>query len=103
MSNSKEALLDKLRKAVMDCERDLSVESAKAYVELNEDPLEALEVMTNTIKEVGDAFGREELWLPDLIGSADAMQAAVAILDKEIKTQGIKKNKRSHDNKQLDL
>ncbi|HEB29823.1 hypothetical protein LCGC14_2761200 [marine sediment metagenome] len=91
MSNSKGALLDKLRKAVTECERDLSVESAEAYVELKEDPLEALEVLTNTIQEVGDGFGRGELWLPDLIGSADAMQGAVAILDKEIKAQGIKK------------
>jgi len=92
MTNSKGDLQEKLRKAIMECDQDLSVEAAKAYVELKEDPLEALEVMTGTIQEIGDRFGRGELWLPDLIGAADAMQGAVAILDEEIKAQGKKKD-----------
>ena len=52
------------------------------------DPLEALDVMTVAIREIGDAFGRGELWLPDLVGASDAMQSAVPILEEEIKRRG---------------
>ena len=37
-----------------------------------------------TIRQVGDSFGRGELCLPDLVGAADAMSAAVPIIEEEI-------------------
>ena len=44
--------------------------------------------MTEAIKQVDDGFGRGELWLPDLIGAADAMSSATPIIEEEIKRIG---------------
>lgn len=91
MAVSKSSIMETLRKAVQECEKELAIETAREYVALKEDPLEAIGLLTEAIQDVGARFGQGELWLPDLIGSADAMQAAIAILDEEIKKQGIKK------------
>ena len=88
MVEQEKEILDNLRKAVYEYNNDLASESADKAVELGIDPLEALDVMTVAIREIGDAFGRGELWLPDLVGASDAMQSAVPILEKEIKKRG---------------
>jgi len=88
MSEEKKAVLDNLRKAVYDYNNELASESADKAVKLGIDPLEALNVMTVAIREIGDAFGRGDLWLPDLVGASDAMQSAVPVLEKEIKKRG---------------
>ena len=88
MNEDKKSVLDNLRKAIYEYNNDLAASSAKRAVELGIDPLEALDVMTVAIREIGDAFGRGELWLPDLVGASDAMQSAVPILEEEIKRRG---------------
>ena len=40
------------------------------------------------IKQIGEGFGRGELFLPDLVGGADAMLAAMPIIEEEIKRIG---------------
>jgi methylmalonyl-CoA mutase cobalamin-binding domain/chain len=37
--------------------------------------------MTPAIKEVGDRFGRMEMFLPEMVASADAMEAGLEILE----------------------
>ncbi|GAI56067.1 unnamed protein product, partial [marine sediment metagenome] len=64
---------------------------ARKAVEAKVDPIKAFNAMTGVMKEIGDDFERGELWLPDLVGAADAMQSATPILDKEIKRTGAKK------------
>ena len=88
MEEEKKQTLENLRKAVFEYDKELAQASAKKAVEQGLDPLEALDVMTVAIREIGDAFGRGELWLPDLVGASDAMQAAVPILEDEIKKRG---------------
>ncbi len=88
MNDEKTTILENLRKAIQTYDNNLALESAKKAVELGIDPLEALDVMTVAIREIGDAFGRGELWLPDLVGASDAMQSAVPILEEEIKRRG---------------
>lgn len=88
MGEEKSQVLENLKKAVFEYNRNLAYDSAKRAVELGIEPLEALKVMTVAIREIGDAFGRGELWLPDLVGASDAMQAAVPILEEEIKKRG---------------
>lgn len=88
MAEEKKEVLDSLRKAIYEYNNELAEESAKKAVEMGIDPLEALDVMTVAIREIGDAFGRGELWLPDLVGASDAMQSAVPVLEEEIKKRG---------------
>jgi methylmalonyl-CoA mutase cobalamin-binding domain/chain len=40
------------------------------------------------MKDIGDRFEAEELWLPDLIGAADAAQAALAVIEIKIVESG---------------
>jgi len=88
MEEEKKQTLENLRKAVFEYDKELAQASAKKAVEQGLDPLEALDVMTVAIREIGDAFGRGELWLPDLVGASEAMQAAVPILEDEIRKRG---------------
>jgi corrinoid protein of di/trimethylamine methyltransferase len=53
------------------------------------DPLEILEQgLGKGIRKVGDDFGAEIVFLPELIGAADVMKAGVAVLDARIKASG---------------
>jgi len=49
--------------------------------------------MTVAIKEIGEGFGKGELCLPDLVGSADAMSSAMPIIEKGIKRIGAKRER----------
>jgi len=55
------------------------------------DPVKATDALITAIREVGNAFGRGELWLPDLMGAAEAMQSAMPILEEEITKKGLKR------------
>jgi corrinoid protein of di/trimethylamine methyltransferase len=42
------------------------------------------EVLSPTMEEIGDKFDRMDIFLPELMGAAEAMQSATAILTKHI-------------------
>jgi methanogenic corrinoid protein MtbC1 len=52
------------------------------------DPVAALGAVSNVMKEIGDLFGAEELWLPDLIGAAEAAQSALRVIENKIVESG---------------
>jgi methanogenic corrinoid protein MtbC1 len=81
-------VLEELGKAIITYDRVESERCARELVQRKMDPLKALDVMTQAIRQVGDGFGRGELWLPDLVGAAAAMQAATPIIEEEIKRVG---------------
>ena len=84
-------VFENLKKAILEYDKDLAANSAREVVEQKIDTLKAVEVMTDTIKQVGDAYGKGELWLPDLVGAGDAMSSAMKILDEVIKKEGKKR------------
>ena len=83
-------LIDQLKKAIETYNRNLAEETVKKIVGENIDPLSAFSAMTDTIRVIGDGFGKGEYFLPDLIGAADAMAAAMPILEEEIKKKNLK-------------
>lgn len=87
MSNE---ILENLKKAILEYESEKAANLAREAVEKKIDPAEALNVMTEAVRRVGDGFGKGELWLPDLVGAADAMQSAMPIIQKEIERKGMK-------------
>jgi corrinoid protein of di/trimethylamine methyltransferase len=64
--------------------------STKAIAEGIE-PLRALDALTEAIREVGDAFGVGEVFLPELVSAADAMQAALPIIEEQLQQTGGKR------------
>ena len=83
--------LEKLKSAVIECNAEAAASWARKAVAAKIDPIKATDALTEAIRQVGDRFGRGELWLPDLVGAADAMQAAMPILEEELKRTDAKR------------
>lgn len=83
--------LENLKRAVIEYDVEGASSWAKKIVKEEIDPIKALDTLTEAIRQVGNGFGKGELWLPDLVGAADAMQAASAILEEELKRTGVKR------------
>jgi len=83
--------LENLKRAVVEYDTEGAVSWARKAVEEKVDPVKALDALTEAIRQVGDGFGRGELWLPDLVGAADAMQAAMPIIEEELQRTGAKR------------
>jgi trimethylamine corrinoid protein len=80
---------DALRQVVIEGHLDRAVELAKEAVAAGIDPVEAIEKgLRPGITHVGDLYGKEELFLPDLVMAADAMKAATDVLEAEIAKRG---------------
>lgn len=81
-------ILNRLQKAILEYDEAEAANCARKVVEEGINPVEALNTMTMAIRQVGDGFGSGELFLPDLVGAADAMSAATPILEEEITRSG---------------
>ena len=83
-------VLDKLKKAIFDYDPDASAQCARAAVESGINPPEILSALTDAIREIGEGFSSGELFLPDLVGAADALSSATPIVEAEIARTGAK-------------
>jgi methanogenic corrinoid protein MtbC1 len=84
----KTQLLEDLRKAINEYDQELAIASARRWIEEKKDPLEALQVMTAAIRNIGDGFGRGEFWLPDLVGASKAMASALPVFQEALLKNG---------------
>jgi corrinoid protein of di/trimethylamine methyltransferase len=81
-----------LETAVTDGDVEAAKDLALKTLELKIDALQAIEEgLIKGIRKVGDAFGKGEVFLPDLILSGEAMKVASDILEEELKKTGIEK------------
>lgn len=81
-------IMQKLGQAITDYDADAAADLARQAVAQKVAPVEMLKSLTEAIREVGDRFGKGELWLPDLVGAASAMQAAMPIIEEELRKSG---------------
>ncbi len=79
-----EAIKNKFTEAIMYGEEDMAVEAAEELVAAGEDPIEAVNVMGAALNVLGDKFQIMEVFLPEIVLAADAMKAAMKILEPEI-------------------
>ena len=84
-------ILQNLKKAVLEYDPAGAANWATKAVEEKVEPLKALDALTEAIRQVGDGFGKGALWLPDLVGAADAMKSAMPIIEEELKRKGAKR------------
>ena len=77
----KSLILDNLANAVITGKKDLAKDNARAVIDNNIDPLEALEQgISKGMLTVGEKFESGESYLPELIMAADVFNAAMEIL-----------------------
>jgi len=81
-------VLENLKKAIIECDSEGAASLAGKAVQEKIDPVKAIEAMTVAIRQVGDGFAKGELFLPDLVGAADAMSAATPIIEGEMERMG---------------
>ncbi|MCK4697091.1 MAG: cobalamin-dependent protein [Dehalococcoidia bacterium] len=84
-------VIENLRRAVIEYDAEAAVSWAERAVAEKVEPAQALGALTEAIRQVGDRFGKGELWLPDLVGAADAMQAAMPFIEAELRRTGAKR------------
>lgn len=87
--------LKRLQTAVEVGDRDTAVTVTEAALAENIPPLEILDWMTDAMGVVGDRFSRQELYVPEMLISARAMKAAVALLEPLLIASGYKPDKKA--------
>jgi corrinoid protein of di/trimethylamine methyltransferase len=81
-------ILGNLVKAVKEYDKEGAVQWANMATAQGIDPLKTLEALTEAIRQVGDAFGEGEIFLPELVSAAEAMQAAMPIVEDQLHKSG---------------
>jgi methanogenic corrinoid protein MtbC1 len=83
-------IFEGLRQSVIEYDANKAASYAQTVVAEGLDPVAAMDAMSEAMQMVGEGYACEELWLPDLVGAADASQAALPILEEEIRRRGQK-------------
>ncbi len=84
-------LLGQMRQSILDGDAEVAARLAEQAIVAGISPLEAIqEGYLVGLNEVGDLFARGEFFLPELVMSAEAMKAAVRVLEPEIRRRGEK-------------
>jgi corrinoid protein of di/trimethylamine methyltransferase len=81
-------VLEKLAGSIREYDKAGAAQWARTAMEQGVDPLQALDVLTKAIREVGDAFGAGECFLPELVSAAEALQEAMPIIEAELQRSG---------------
>ena len=80
-SLTNEQMIKTIRDAVLDYNLDAAVDAVKAAIENKMPPTDIIEnALAPSIREIGDKFGRMEVYLPELMLAADIMNACTAML-----------------------
>ncbi len=80
-----------LQKAIATYDKELARKALDEIIVRGIDPTIAMRAMTQIMRLIGDAFGKDELYLPDLLSAASTMESIMPKLEDEIKKSG--KNK----------
>ncbi len=67
---------------------------AEKAIQAGVGPGEIIEALTSVMREVGEQFGRMEIFLPEMMYAARAMQAVMKVLDPALQKAGVSTEKR---------
>jgi trimethylamine corrinoid protein len=88
-----EKLLKAAKQAIIEQNKDKAVELTRTLLSEGMDGMELMnQAFIPAINEVGDQFGRGLLFLPELVLSADAMQAVTDVINESLPAQDAKKD-----------
>jgi len=78
-----------MRKSIIDGAPDVAAKLARQSIEEGVNPLDSInQGYVDGITYVGEKYGCREMFLPDMLASAEAMKAAVGVLEPEMKKTG---------------
>ncbi|MGD2145789.1 MAG: cobalamin-dependent protein [Anaerolineae bacterium] len=86
--------LRQLVEAVQGGDRVQAADRARDLVESGVDVQETIGALTQGMREIGDQFARMEIFLPEMMKAAKAMQAAMGQLEPALETMGGEKEDR---------
>ncbi len=86
-----EEILEKLKQAILDYDVELSPILAKEALKEGLEPLVVMDALIAAVKIVGEKFGTGELFLPELVGAANALEAATSLVEEAILQSGMKR------------
>lgn len=85
----KDELFQKMAQSIIDGDSDVAAELSQQAIAEGIDPLEAIgQGFVVGVNQVGEAFSKGEVFLPELVMAGEAMKAAVATLEPEMKKRG---------------
>ncbi len=87
-----EELLKAMAQSIIDGEAEVASDLAKQAMDAGMNPLEAItKGYMPGVNEVGDSFACGNVFLPELVMAGEAMKAAIAVLEPELKKAGTKR------------
>ena len=90
---SKEAILEKAKESIIEADEDLAMEAIEEAEAEGVDLVELLsEGYTAGMKELGDQFGRGEIFLPELIFATEVMKMVSADIESKMDMSDMKSN-----------
>jgi methanogenic corrinoid protein MtbC1 len=82
----KQSILNELENSVKGLQQEAAVEAAKKALVAGVSPVDAIENgLAKGIREVGEKFARKEMFVVELIYAATIMEAAIKVLEPELK------------------
>ena len=88
----KDQYMEKAAQYIIDADEDAVEKLAHAYLDEGFDPVEMIEKgLSEGLRKLGDLFDRGEVFLPQLIISAEAMTKAINILEQALPEEKIGK------------
>lgn len=86
---NREAIIQAAIDSMVQCDEELALRTINQAIEAGLDPVEILaEGFSAGIRKVGDQFGMGQLFLPELILSAEVMKKVSAIVDDAVAKKG---------------
>lgn len=84
-----EEIYAKMQTSIEEYDRDAAEAAAEEAIAAGLDPVKAVDKgFAEPIRELGEAFDRMEIFLPQLVMAADAMKAGMGVLEEAIKASG---------------
>ena len=82
---SKKEIFDKLKEGIIAYDKEAVEKAAKEAVDEGLDILEAIDILTTAIREIGEKYAEGVVFLPELMMAGDTMKAGMAVFEPKLK------------------
>lgn len=81
----KKEIFDKLKEGIIAYDKEAVEKAAKEAVDEGLDILESINVLTTSIREIGEKYAEGVVFLPELMMAGDTMKAGMAVFEPKLK------------------